>query len=438
VKQLKRLTQNRRYFYVSLLILIIGAATGGFYFASNQLALSPQVMPYIGTAFCGSTVEEAKLMIDRVKTYTNLFVLDTGSSSISWNKTAVYEICDYATTCGLSVIVNVGTYNQSSWFWNASSYNARVQKLNATNQELVGRWGDKFLGIYYNDEPGGIQLDWDWDSWFANSTRILNSTRFPEMVDLKTIYQNMLEANSTGVTSQDYSLETKYFVQDNLQNDPGLKPLNAVGIRTFTSDYALYWFDYLGGYDVMWTQLGWNASVTEQIDLVKGAARMQNKEWGAIVTWTFDQAPYLDSGNQIYGQMLTAYEAGAKYIVIFNYPILQGNDYGVMNSDHFMALQRLWNDIKSQHDTQPIPDLSAPNAVLVLPHDYGWGMRRPDDVIWGFWGPDNKTLTIAEITGTLLNQYGTQLDIIYDDPAYPLSQVNYQKVYYWNSTTQLG
>jgi len=124
--------------------------------------------------------------------------------------------------------------------------------------------------------------------------------------------------------------------------------------------------------------------------------------------------------------------------VIFNYPILQGNDYGVMNSDHFMALQRLWNDIKSQHDTQPIPDLSAPNAVLVLPHDYGWGMRRPDDVIWGFWGPDNKTLTIAEITGTLLNQYGTQLDIIYDDPAYPLSQVNYQKVYYWNSTTQLG
>jgi hypothetical protein len=432
---LKKKIQRKHYFYASFLILIIAIAAAGFYFFSNKKTSVSQAMPYIGTAFGGSTVEEAKLLIDRVKTYTNLFVLDTGSSPLSWNKTAVYEICDYATNNGLCVILNVGTYNQSSWFWTASSYDILVQKLNATNQEWSNRWGDKYLGIYYNDEPGGIQLDWDWDTWLANNTRFLNMTRDQDMVDLKTIYTNMLAANSTGTYPTDYSLEAKYFVEDNLQNDRGLKPLRTTGIQTFTSDYALYWFDYQGGYDVLWTQLGWNASVTEQLDLVKGAARMQNKDWGAIVTWTFDQAPYLDSGNQIYSQMLQAYQAGAKYIVIFNYPTMKGNDYGIMNNDHFMALQRLWNDVKSQQKARTIPDFSKPNAVLVLPHDYGWGMRRPDDVIWGFWGPDNKTLTIASITGTLLNQYGTQLDIIYDDPAYPVNQINYQKIYYWNSTS---
>ena len=435
MKLLKRTIKRRQYLYASCLIFIIAVAAGGLFFFTNQNSQKTPnswEMPYVGTAFCGSTVEEAKLLIDRVKTYTNLFVLDTGSSPISWNKTAVYEICDYATSNGLSIILNVGTINQSSWFWNAETYDLRVQKLNSTKQEWTTRWGAKFLGIYYNDEPGGIQLDWDWNEWFANNTSLLNTSHFQDMIDLRTIYANMLTANTTGVSPQDYNLETKYFVEDNLQNDRGLKPLRAAGIQTFTSDYALYWFDYKGGYDVMWTQLGWNCSVTEQIDLVKGAARVQDKDWGAIVTWTFDQAPYLDSGNQIYTQMLTAYEAGAKYIVIFNYPVLQGNDYGIMNNDHFMALQRLWNDITKQE--RNIPDLSTPMAVLVLPNNYGWGMRRPDDVIWGFWGPDYKTLAIATITGTLLTQYGTQLDIVYDDPAYPITQIDYQKIYYWNST----
>ena len=54
--------------------------------------------------------------------------------------------------------------------------------------------------------------------------------------------------------------------------------------------------------------------------------------------------PYLDSGNQIYNQMLTSYEAGAKYIAVFNYPY-NVTDYGAMTDDQFIALQRFWNDI---------------------------------------------------------------------------------------------
>jgi hypothetical protein len=35
---------------------------------------------------------------------------------------------------------------------------------------------------------------------------------------------------------------------------------------------------------------------------------------------------------------------------------------------------------------------------------------------------------------TLLDWYGTKLDIVFEDPAYPVSKGNYTNVYYWNST----
>ena len=63
---------------------------------------------------------------------------------------------------------------------------------------------------------------------------------------------------------------------------------------------------------------------------------MQNKEWGAMITWKYDAPPYLDSGEEIYKQMQMAYTAGANYIVIFNYPQNDtSNPYGVMKDDHF-------------------------------------------------------------------------------------------------------
>jgi len=71
--------------------------------------------------------------------------------------------------------------------------------------------------------------------------------------------------------------------------------------------------------------------------------------------------------------------------------------------------------------------------VLVLPKNYGWGMRNPQDTIWAFWGPDENSQQIWELSQTLLNQYGTSLDIVYDDPAYPVTG-KYPKIYYWNQT----
>ncbi len=41
--------------------------------------------------------------------------------------------------------------------------------------------------------------------------------------------------------------------------------------------------------------------------------------------------------------MRTAYESGAKYVGIFNYPKI--NDYGTLTDEDFEALERFWNQM---------------------------------------------------------------------------------------------
>jgi hypothetical protein len=72
-------------------------------------------------------------------------------------------------------------------------------------------------------------------------------------------------------------------------------------------------------------------------------------------------------------------------------------------------------------------------AVLVLPRNYGYGLRSPDDKIWGFWGPDDKTSAVWNASQTLLDRYSYSLDIVYDDKAYTVLN-RYQSIFYWNST----
>ena len=50
-------------------------------------------------------------------------------------------------------------------------------------------------------------------------------------------------------------------------------------------------------------------------------------------------------------------------------------------------------------------EIIKPDVVLVLPRNYGWGMRHPDDRIW-FWGPDEKTQKIWEFSRELILQHG--------------------------------
>jgi hypothetical protein len=92
------------FFAVILITLVL---TASFLVSHSIIGGNVDETPfYVGVTFCGNTTGEAKLLIDKVKDYTKLFVLQ--SWGISNNETATTEICDYATASGLNIIVNLG------------------------------------------------------------------------------------------------------------------------------------------------------------------------------------------------------------------------------------------------------------------------------------------------------------------------------------------
>jgi hypothetical protein len=218
-------------------------------------------------------------------------------------------------------------------------------------------------------------------------------------------------------TIDDLSTVAKSYVRTQQETTDWIT--NQSNVKLFTSDYVLPWWDYQIGYDTVFAQLGWNNTVSQEIGLVRGAANLQNKDWGTIITWKYTQAPYLTSGEEMYGQMLTSYECGAKYVVVFNYADGMDCPYGILQDEHFQALQRFWNEVV-QNSSVVHGGIKA-EAVLVLPKDYGWGMRNPNDNIWGLWQANSSSQKMWSSLQNGLATYGSHLDIIYNDTAYPVT-----------------
>jgi hypothetical protein len=389
------------------LILILAIATTSLLVLNSITSNNTMTTPfYIGVTFCGNTTQEAKLLIDKVQNYTNLFVLQSGP--ISKNETAINEICDYAVNAGLNIIVYFGWFDpRSTW---------EILWLNTAKQQ----WGKQFLGVYYYDEPGGIQLDYDW-AYLFDRIKELNPTLYQT-------YAPALEGENVS-TSQLYELSAETYVEA-IKADAGLNALKNRSITAFTSDYALYWWDYLSGFDVILAQFGWNHTTEQDIALIRGAANLQSKNWGVILTWKYMEWPYLASGDEIYNQMYMAYECGANYIVLFNYAEDMEVPYGTLQDEHFDALELFWKEVVQNQGV--VHGGIKPDTALVLPSNYGWGMRHPEDRIW-FWGPDADSPQIWKISRKLLLQYGLDLDIVYEDTAFPLAG-NYSRIYHWNET----
>jgi hypothetical protein len=342
---------------------------------------------YFGVSFGGEHAEEALPLIDKVKDYTNLILIN--SWNVTTNQTALNMVCDYASASGLKFIVYFDFISRITFPWH--------QQWLDTAKE---RWGDNFLGVHLRDEPGGKQIE-GLDS-FTNATD----------------YADAAEKYVTTISSYNSTSDAK-----------------AKGIHLYTSDFLLYWWDYLAGYDTVFAELGWNISSNRQIALCRGAATVQGKDWGAIIVYKTDTPPYLASADEIYRDMISAYRAGAKYVVVFDYPTYpEGNPYGILSEAHLEAMQQFWQ--YTQLYSRTAYGTIKANTVLVLPADYGWGMRRSsyisEDKIWGLWSEDAKSQQILNNVQWLETRNNLQFDIVYEDPRFDYSM--YSQVIYWNQT----
>ena len=460
---------------------------------------------YVGVTFCGHTVEEAKHMIDKVKDYTNLFIINSGI--LIYDIPAVEEIGDYAVASGLNFATSFGPYFYSvppGWVETAQQ-----------------RWGSNFVGIYFYDEPGGKMLDDQvWlqyggydglikmnvggislhkttsectvDEVFYSNDTVRMTVCLEDRSKLGSCFymypdgssETMFDVpwpeeryasypNKTFAVFTPHTFEVVYYPDGEitvwesngdvfytmvngsqriaeveplsavLDRNPiktsdiaaqafetetarRLKPLENSTIPLFTSDYGLYWWDFRSGYDLVLAQLGWNNTVEQEIALVRGAANLQGKSGGTILTWKYTQPPFLTDGQEMFEQMKTSYETGAQYVIVFNYSEDQANP-DTFQDEHYQALERFWTEVVQNPDV--VHGSIKAEAALVLPQNYGWGMRNPTDRIGGIWETDSASQQIWNQVQTQLDQYGLKLDIVYEDPDYPIAG-RYNNIHY--------
>jgi hypothetical protein len=341
-------------------------------------------------------------IVDEVADYVNLIVI--GSLKVTNNTDALTRVCEYIYQKDLYFIVFVSFAEHGyipprgpdSGFFVYASQN----------------WGEKFLGVYIFDEVGGKLIDNDHSIDMSNEDTYFGAA---------TLYTRHL----------DFFLDntTQYY-------QPAQFPV-------FTSDYALYWFDYLSGYDTVFCEFVANDSRQIASGLCRGAAKTLNKTWGAIITWSHnDLDAFIENPDQLYDDMLLAYQNGAKYVIVFNSPGFitvdekdipnpPPEEFGILTTQHLEKMQLFWNLIQ----TQPRSEVFSANTAYVLPADYGFGFRGPEDKIWGQWSNDPISQQIWEDVNVLLQNQTLNLDIVYETqigstPIY----LPYDTLIFWNGT----
>jgi hypothetical protein len=354
---------------------------------------------FVGVDVAYDNVTEIKMLVDEISPYTNTIVI--GSTGITFDIAKLDDLCQYV-------------YDRGFYFMIYGHPIGDPEKLVIQKQWVLDakpRWGDKFLGLYAFDEPGGRQLDnasykvvhneeWSADNWTEAADKYVN-----------TLFVRYLH----------------HTIEDQL---------GGIDLPLYTSDYALYWFDYKATYDVVFAEFGWNYSRHINVALDRGAANVHNRDWGVMITWTYTEPPYLETGEELYDDLVLAYENGAKYILVFD----TNEDYthGVLQEEegHFEALKRFWQyAIDNPRPSDPPSD----RVAYVLPKDYGYGFRGPYDTIWGLWGAAdyNESFKISTEVGSLIDKYQNRLDIIYDDGLEANSSYGYSELFFWNGTVRV-
>jgi hypothetical protein len=385
-----------RYFWVILVIVLLIPLLIVSLFITYGFFDERSSEIFVGIDVAYDNVEEIKLLVDEVSSYTNTIVI--GSTGITHNFSKLDDVCQYVYDRGLYFMIYAHPIDdpeelliQCQWVLDAPP-----------------RWGEHFLGLYAYDETGGRQLD--------------NAT-YKVVDDAHWFADNYTDAAD------------KYVNRLNLILNHTIKEqMCGANVPLLTSDYALYWFDYKAGYDTVFAEFGWNYSRTLNMALCRGAANVQNRDWGVMITWTYTPPPYLESylesGSELYDDLVLAYENGAKYILVFD--TNENYTHRTLNGEHLDALKRFWQYAKDNPRTS---DPIRNRVAYVLPKDYAYGFRGPDDKIWGLWEADAFSLKISTEVGSLIDRYQNRLDIIYDDGLN--SAYGYSKLIFWNGTVWL-
>jgi hypothetical protein len=152
-----------------------------------------------------------------------------------------------------------------------------------------------------------------------------------------------------------------------------------------------------------------------------------------IINWKYNQPPhYLESGEELYSDLALAYSAGAKYAIVFSYPNITGTSYGILEDEHFDALQHFWSTLTSNPESL---GSNPAKAAYVVPRDYGFGFRSAGDSTWGLFPSDQLSVKIYGDVQILTDRYGAGFDILYDEPEITAQLLGtYSNVFYWNQS----
>jgi hypothetical protein len=145
------MSQRRNQFLALFVgVLLVSSILGYIWISNNSesaFSVEDSGSPdfFVGVEMAYDGVEDAKKLIDKIKDYTNLFVI--GTPDITHNIIKLNEVSQYAIDAGLDFILftyptREAAFDQSQWIVDARA-----------------KWGDRFLGVYAYDEWGGNQLD---------------------------------------------------------------------------------------------------------------------------------------------------------------------------------------------------------------------------------------------------------------------------------------
>ena len=374
-----KLNQKTLVLAIVLVVVVLVSLVAALDWFVNSAEV-PEFYVGVEMAYQNANVSDVRTMVDRVKDYTNVFVI--GSVELTYNESALDESCDYIHSAGLKIIVLLTNFTNYS-------FDTRIW----TNKSQL-KFGDDFLALYRYDEPGGDQLD------NAKLRFVSNTTNYADSA-----------SNYTYILEQHVN-----FYKGNVS-------------RIFTADYGLYWWDYKAGYDTIFAEFVGNQSRQRHIALCRGAATAFSRDWGAIITWKYNNEPYIEDADSLFNDLTLAYSSGAKYLIVFDYP--KSDTYGILTDRHFNALKRFWD--WTHANPKAFGSVKA-TAAYILPGDYGSGLRSTTDNIWGLFPADNLSTKTWNDIEAMTNRYGARFDIIFDDNTIGNVAGRYESRLFWNET----